>query len=214
MTYLELVNNVLRRLREDEVSAVSETTYSTLVGDLVNDAKRQVEDTWNWSALRTDIVVPTVASTATYSLTGTGTRATINDARNLTSLWWMRPQTPMWGRAQGLTSLPTGAPVWYIPGGVDSNGDTTITLYPTPDGVYSISFNAFVRTDDITTDGEVIAIPTQPIIQLAWAMAAREKGEVGGQTSAEIFGLAGRALSDAVAYDSAKNPTETVFYEV
>jgi hypothetical protein len=39
MTYLNLVNNVLRRLREDEVSNVSESTYSAMVGDYVNDAK-------------------------------------------------------------------------------------------------------------------------------------------------------------------------------
>ena len=43
MTYLDLVNNVLRRLREDEVSSVSESSYSKLVGDFVNDAKQFVE---------------------------------------------------------------------------------------------------------------------------------------------------------------------------
>ena len=42
--YLTLVNSVLRRLREDEVSAVANTTYSKMVGDFVNDAKRQVEN--------------------------------------------------------------------------------------------------------------------------------------------------------------------------
>ena len=39
MTYLNLVNGVLRRLREDEVSNVSESTYSKMVGDYVNDGK-------------------------------------------------------------------------------------------------------------------------------------------------------------------------------
>jgi hypothetical protein len=44
MTYLELVNDVLVRLRETTVSSVSETSYSSLIGKFVNDAKRQIED--------------------------------------------------------------------------------------------------------------------------------------------------------------------------
>jgi hypothetical protein len=46
MTYLQLVNKVLTRLREDTVSTVSQNTYSALVGEFVNDAKRLVEDAW------------------------------------------------------------------------------------------------------------------------------------------------------------------------
>ena len=42
MTYLELVNNVLRRLREREVPTVTANTYSKLIAVLVNDAKREV----------------------------------------------------------------------------------------------------------------------------------------------------------------------------
>ena len=52
MTYLNIVNNVLRRLREDTVDSVTETTYSTMVGDFVNDAKTLVEQAADWSALR------------------------------------------------------------------------------------------------------------------------------------------------------------------
>ena len=46
MTYLNLVNNVLRRLRETEVSTVAANSYSKLVGDLINDAKDLVEQGW------------------------------------------------------------------------------------------------------------------------------------------------------------------------
>jgi len=47
MTYLDVVNNVLRRMREEEVNSVSDTTYSKMVGDFVNDAKRIVENAWD-----------------------------------------------------------------------------------------------------------------------------------------------------------------------
>ena len=37
MTYLELVNDVLARLREQQVTTVNLTTYSSLIGKFVND---------------------------------------------------------------------------------------------------------------------------------------------------------------------------------
>ena len=70
MTYLDLVNNVLRRLRETEVSSVQSTSYSKLIGDLVNDAKDLVETSWDWSALRTTLTITTTADVFNYSLTG------------------------------------------------------------------------------------------------------------------------------------------------
>ena len=51
MTYLQAVNKVLKRLRENTVSSVDETLYSRLVGEFVNDANRMVEDAWDWSEL-------------------------------------------------------------------------------------------------------------------------------------------------------------------
>ena len=47
MTYLNLVNGVLRRLREDEVTSVTANTYSKMVSDFVNDAKDLVETSWD-----------------------------------------------------------------------------------------------------------------------------------------------------------------------
>ena len=57
MTYLELVNDVLVRLRESTVTTVGETTYSSLIGKFVNDAKRQIEDSYNWNCLAQTITV-------------------------------------------------------------------------------------------------------------------------------------------------------------
>ena len=36
MTYLQLDNSVLRRLREDEVTTVGQNSYSKLIGEFVN----------------------------------------------------------------------------------------------------------------------------------------------------------------------------------
>ena len=49
MTYIELVNGVLRRLRENEVGVLASDEYATMIGDFVNDAKTFIENSWNWS---------------------------------------------------------------------------------------------------------------------------------------------------------------------
>ena len=66
MTYLQLVNSVLRRLREDEVTTVGQNAYSKLIGEFVNDAKRTVEDAYDWTALRTTITVTTSDTAYNY----------------------------------------------------------------------------------------------------------------------------------------------------
>ena len=61
MTYLDAVNQVLRRLREPTVASINQTTYSSLIGILLNDAKAEVESAWNWSGLRNTITVTTAS---------------------------------------------------------------------------------------------------------------------------------------------------------
>ena len=58
-TYLEMVNNILIRLREREVASVNENSYSKLVGLFVHDALVMVESAWNWSTLRETLTVNT-----------------------------------------------------------------------------------------------------------------------------------------------------------
>ena len=90
MTYLQLVNSVLRRLREDEVTTVAQTSYSKLIGEFVNDAKRTVEDSYDWTALRTTLTVSTTADTFNYVLTGSQNRMKLLDVVNDTSDWFMQ----------------------------------------------------------------------------------------------------------------------------
>ena len=52
-TWLSLVNDLQKRLRESETASVNTDAYSTLLGSLVNKAKREIEDKHDWTALRT-----------------------------------------------------------------------------------------------------------------------------------------------------------------
>jgi hypothetical protein len=213
MTYLDLVNNVLRRLRETEVSSVQSTSYSKLIGDLINDAKDLVETSWDWSALRTTLTITTTADVFNYSLTGSQNNIKELNVLNDTSNLIMQYQTNNWFDSQFLLGNPvSGAPMYYTYNGVDSDGDTLIDVYPKPDGVYSLRFNCALRNPDLSADIDTLKIPAMPVVHLAVAFASRERGETGGTSSTEYFSMANKYLSDAIAMDAARHPEETIFY--
>ena len=213
MTYLQLVNSVLRRVREDEVTSVSQNSYSKLIGEFVNDSKRTVEDAYDWTALRDTLTVSTDDTAFYYTLVGSGNRMMILDVANDTSNFFLQYRTSHWmNNAFLINDAPTGTPQFYSFNGVDANGDNGVDLYPKPDGVYQVRFNAVLRTDDFTEDTDNMLIPSSPVVQLATALGARERGETGGTSAAELFALADRTLADAIAFDAAQHPEETIWY--
>jgi len=213
MTYLNLVNNVLRRIREKEVTSVQSTSYSKLIGDIVNDAKDLVENSWDWSALRTTLTITTTAGVFNYALTGSQNSIkelnVLNDTSNVT----MQYQTSNWFDDAYLISEPvSGSPTYYTYNGVNADGDTLVDLYPKPDGVYSLRFNCALRNPDLSADEDTLKIPAMPVVHYAVALAARERGETGGTSTAEYFQMANKYLSDAIAQDAGRHPEETIFY--
>jgi hypothetical protein len=212
MTYLDLINNVLRRLREDTVDTVNSTTYSSLIGDLVNDAKKIVENSFDWTALRDSIVVNTVDGTNQYSLTGSGDLAVVKDVMNTTAKKFMHQRSQsFFNNVNYNTSPVSGSPDYFTFVGVDSNQDLTVQLYPNPDAAYTIRFDVSVPQADLSTDSDRLSVPVNPVIQLAYAMALRERGETGGQSAAEQFAVASTALSDAISFDANRYPSELTF---
>jgi hypothetical protein len=213
MTYLQLVNSVLRRLREDEVTTVAQNSYSKLIGEYVNDAKRTVEDSYDWTALRTTLTVSTVADTFNYVLTNSQNRMKILDVINDTSNFFMQYKTSRWmDQAFLIDEPPIGTPQFYSFNGVNAAGDNGVDLYPKPDKAYQVRFNVVLRTSDFTADTDNMQIPSSAVVQLATALGARERGETGGTSAAELFGLADRTLADAIAIDASQHPEETIWY--
>ena len=212
MTYLNLMNNVLRRLREDEVSTVTSNTYSKMVSDFINDAKKIVEESNDWSALRDTIVVSTTSSDNGYSLAGADDNVKVMSVINDTQNCFMGYQTKDWFNEQlYINEVVEGAPRYYTYNGLDSSGDTQVLVSPTPDGVYSLRFDVIKRQADLTSDTDVLLVPAMPVVHLAVALLARERGETGGTSTAEYFAIADKFLSDAIAIDAAKHPEEMVF---
>lgn len=213
MTYLQLVNSVLRRLREDEITTVNETDYSKLVGDFVNDAIQVVENSSDWTALRTTVTVNTVAGTPLYSLTDFGTRSKILYIHNETDNNEVHQESLQRINKLNLgTDNAQGTIVYFAVDGLDSNGDAQIRLYQTPNAEKTLSVYAVKRDQSLVNDTDSTVLPTQPIIQFAFAYALRERGETGGQSAAEQLIFAQEDLRNAVVFDANLNPEELIWY--
>ena len=212
MTYLDLVNNILRRLRERTVSTVEETAYSTLIGVLINDAKEEVENAWNWSALRNTLTVTTVADTFNYELNGTQNRFKILDVVNDTSNFFMQYRTASDFNNWFLNQTPaSGEPRYYSFNGISTDGDTQVDVYPIPNAVYDLRFNVIQPQTDLSADSDVLSVPSKPVQLLAYAKAVEERGEDGGASASSAYATASRALNDAISFDSAKHPEEIIW---
>lgn len=205
INYLQAVNSVLRRLRENEVSSVQDNSYSKMVGEFVNDAKRQCEDAYNWNAITTTLTANTTANLFNYVLTGSGQRFRIVDVINTTNKYFLQMETTSAMNQYFLTqSNQKGVPQYFNFNGVDSNGDTQVDLYPIPDGAYTLSFNIVKPSVALSSDSDLITIPSEPIIFNAVARAIAERGEDGGMASSEQYALFKQSLSDAIALESGR----------
>jgi hypothetical protein len=215
MTYLELVNDVLVRLRETTVATVSETSYSALIGKFVNDAKRQIEDAYAWNVLGTTITLSTTAGTYQYALTGAGQKFQVIDVLNVTSNIGMKNiDYASMNRKQNFSTPVSGIPSEYAFDGVSTSYDTKVTIYPRPDGVYSIPFSLAVPQATLSSDSTVVAVPDVLVVQNAYARALVERGEDGGLSSSEAYQLYKSMLSDYIALEGTRYPENQEFVAV
>lgn len=215
MTYLELVNDILIRLRETTVSTVTETSYSTLIGKFVNDAKRQIEDAFAWNVLGTTITLSTTSGTYSYSLTGSGQKFQVIDVINATSNIGMKNiDFASMNRKQNFSTPVSGIPSEFAFDGVDGSYDTKVTLYPRPNGVYSIPFSLAVPQATLSSDSTVVLVPDVLVVQNAYSRALIERGEDGGLTSSEAYILYKAMLSDYIALEGTRYPENQEFVAV
>jgi hypothetical protein len=215
MNYVQLVNSVLRRLRETEVSSVSDNAYSKLIGEFVNDAKRQVEDAYAWNALSETLTASTADGIFNYVLVGSGQRFRVIDVLNDTKNIVVQNATTRWMNEQFLlTSVQKGSPAYYNFNGTNSNGDTQVDLFPIPDGVYEVRFNVIKPQVALTSDADVLLIPSEPVIFNAAARAIAERGEDGGILAGEMAFIYNQSLADAIAIESGRYIEESAWMAI
>jgi hypothetical protein len=215
MTYLELVNDVLVRLREEQVSTASETSYSSLIGKFVNDAKRQIEDAYAWNVLGQTVTITTTPGTYIYSLTGAGQKFQVMDVINVTSNVGMQNISfVQMNRFQNLVPAISGIPEYYSFDGVDNNGDTKVVLYARPDNVYVLPFSLTVPQATLSSDNTLVKVPDVLVVQNAYSRALVERGEDGGLNSSEAFQLYRSMLADYIALEGTRYPEAQEFVAI
>lgn len=213
MTYLEIVNSILVRLREPTVSTVALSAYSSLIGKFVNDAKRQVEDAYDWNVLGQELTVTTVSGTYVYSLTGAGQKFRVSsDPLNTTSNVVMRQvSVANMRQKQNFTPIVTNIPAEYCFEGVDGSGDAQVQLYGRPDGVYTIKFFLTIPQAALSSDNTSVLVPDHLVEQNAYARALVERGEDGGLSSSEAYNLYRSMLADYISLEATRFPESQEF---
>ena len=201
-TYLELVNDVLIRLREPEVTSVNDTSYSKLIGKYVVDAQRQVEDAYNWNALSNTLTMVTVPDLFNAVLVGSGVRFRLIDVIDDTNDSVLAYRSSKEMNDLFLTNRQSGKPIYYNFNGVSPEGDTQVDLYPVPDGAYTIRFNIIQPQDPLQFDSDTVLVPAEPVIFLAYAKALAERGEDGGMGTSEAYQLYQQSLADHISNES------------
>lgn len=216
MNRLQIINRVLRKLRESTVTAVSDSEYATMLSDYLNDVKREVEDSWDWTMLRSVISINTVASTETYALTGLGKRGRIKAAYNDTDdNYLVQVHQQYINREKYVsTSQDNDSPEYYRIRGVDSSGDIQVDLYPVPSAVETLRFDCIVPQADLSDDTTELSVPDYPVMLGLYARAVSERGEDGGVVFNEADLAYRQALSDAIAQDGGRAPEDLMWQVV
>ena len=209
MIYTDIVNEVLMRLREDTVSTIGGSRLTVtddpvvdIVKLAVNDAKRTVEDAHHWNALRYDWTITTEAGVHTYPLAGAKSHAIVESIYGSNGVE-LRNVRLAYIHQKSAGNPANNNPMYWAVSGQDSNGDMSIRFHSTPKSALSYEVHGFKRTADLDTDSDRLIVPSTPVIYLAFALAARERGEAGGAQATELFSMASVYLKDAIGLDAA-----------
>lgn len=188
MTYLDIVNKVLEKLRENTVTTVNENPYSALIGTFVNDVLHDVQNMgWDWDALRGTLTITTSESLFNYVLAGAGNSFRVLNIFNDTTNQPMHYRPSNWfDKALLQVPITKAAPLYFTHNGVDEDGDGQLDIFPVPDGVYEIRVNGVFPIAPLVKDTDSINLYPNMIYMGALSRAISERGEDGGNTDSEI----------------------------
>jgi len=220
MTFRGLINEVLIRLREDTISSdwsgdindsSTVSAYEKVIGALVNDSKRYVEQRHDWLNLRETVNISTVNGTKNYNLSS-GQEIKIIDSINNNTGMHLNQVSKVYINTVKYPTDPTGEPLYYGFNGSDASNNLKVDLSPVPTEAHTISFDIVKYQDDLATASTVLSVPERPVILGAWARAIAERGEDGGTQSSLMAQEASEALKQAIILDSGNTRYETDWY--
>lgn len=216
ITLLDVVNKIMIRLRDQAVTSITSTiestggtpAYTDTVVRLINDARREVEDCFNWTALQQTITLTTVSGTKLYNLEDTtaevysNQRTRVLDVYNTTTDARLIPRPFDWVRKQSQISSSTNQePFAYAVAGYNASQTIQLQLFETPDAIYSIDVECIIPQEDLTANTDYFKVPWYPVYLRSLALAIRERGEDEGEQSSKVEAVYRQAIGNAIAYE-------------
>jgi hypothetical protein len=232
MTFRELINEVLIRLREGTIAtdwsgnindSSTITDYQKVIGSLINDSKQFVESNHDWLSLRETFTITTASGTMQYALgdttSGAGTNFKVLDVINRDTGQHLSQVHNDWLNAKSfpIANIATGEPLHYAMNGSSSIAanrvpDMNVDLYPVPTSVQSVNFNIIRTQGQAKAATDIIKVPIQPVVLGAWARAISERGEDSGSESGLVAQEAMESMKQAIMIDSGNAKFENDWY--
>jgi hypothetical protein len=223
-TYLQLINEVLKRLREDQVGTVDYSSYSSLISTFVNDAKREVENSWSWEVLKTSYTITPDGVNTEFTITGldeSDARLAYDDCDRplvfdvkINDEFQLHEYSYATYLARKLTD----------PDGLASNDKPNwFAVNKMPDGTWKVFFDGLPATDrsyrlyfyepqsELETASTELLVPWRPVVHLALLYALDERGEEIGEPGSKAWMRYENSLTDAIAMDSVGNSAKITF---
>ena len=220
MTFRELINEVLIRLREDTIAtdwscnindSTTVTDYQKVIGSLINDSKRNIESYHDWLVLRETKDIATISGTRNYSL-ASGQEIKLIDVINQATGANLVQVSRQYINSTLYPSENSGEPLYYAFNGADSSNNLKVDLEPKPNSVQTISFDIVKFQDELKTATTVLKIPEKPVILGAWARAISERGEDGGTQTSIVAAEVSESLNQAIMLDSGNTQYESDWF--
>ena len=230
-TFLNLVNSVLVELRETQVSTINATAYSPLIAKWVNDAKRQVEDAWDWQPLLSVINLNLVVSQLDYDLTNLNptlnARARLQDNpfdRNRPMAFDVTTGTPFnliqmpvhWINQMRdklptpqLQTMPINFGLQRYNNG--TNDGIMLRMWETTQTIRNWRLYFTNPQDDLVIETDPIYVPWMPVVAIATDIALNERGEEIGEPGTTVDQRARVHISNAVGVDASFQSYKTDF---
>ena len=225
-TALTLLNNVLRGLRRDAQTTASTTdAYHLMLIQYLNRAKNDIEQQWDWQALRQTVTITLSASTQTYTLTvGDKARLLYQKPSTLNGDWFETTRKDRDSKPQvfdvtdsteyRLTEIPwekfemsrltdnddtNEKPIYFA---LRRTGSTyEMGVWPMPTGSRTLKARFVVPQAAIPSQYMTnfsLLVPEEPVWTRALALAVEERGEGVGRPAQSLRDEADQALYLAI----------------
>lgn len=204
-TFVTIVNRVLRRLREDEVSNHDDTPYSTLVSDMLNETIAEMQGRCEWRSLVDQFTITTDGSSLVYALTSAESAASrdSNDQLRIRNVYsdsddydLIKLNYAGISRSKLYTTSPDN--LWgYREVGLDTSDRRKIELYPDV-ASKTVIVEAYNPHAELDTSSAQVLLPQRVAFLGTYARAVDERGEDAGSAAASAWNLYSNLLADAV----------------